>query len=352
MKKAYLVLENGQYFEGIRFGADVDCIGELVFTTGVGGYTETLTDPAAYGQIIMNTFPLIGNYGVCEEDFEGRCIAAGCVVRSWCDTPSNFRSEYDFDTFLKKNGVPGICGIDTRCITRILRENGTMNAAILSEVSDSFEHIMTYKAENALQAAARQQTETFEAQNEKARVCLIDLGAKKSFISSLTDRGCTVISVAPTVSAEEILALSPDGIVVSNGPGDPNDYVFQTEQIAKLLCKVPMLGICLGHHLIALADGGRSVRLSFGHHGENQPCRETSSGRIYITCQSHGFAVEADSTRHGVVSFVNANDGSCEGISYPELRAEGVQFSPEGHAGPRDTEFILDRFVASIGGEH
>ena len=352
MDKAYLVLSNGMSFEGQRIGAASDSIGELVFTTGMVGYLETLTDPSYAGQIIMQTFPLIGNYGVIEEDFEGECRAKGYVVRELCDTPSNFRSQYELDRFLKERGVCGICGVDTRSITRIIREEGVMGAKICSLPPEDLSEIKAYAVTDAVKTVSRGEREEYPAQGqEKYFVVLIDYGAKKNIIRSLCKRGCRVAVVPYNAEAEEILGLEPDGVMLSNGPGDPAENSFCIEQLKKLAGRVPMFGICLGHQLMALAMGGKTMKLKYGHRGANQPVYCTGSGRTYITSQNHGYAVVGESME-GIarLSHINANDGSCEGLEYPEKRCFTVQFHPEASSGARDTEFLFDRFLKLMGG--
>lgn len=351
MKKRYLVLEDGTVFEGERFGADAQHVGELVFTTGMCGYLETLTDPSYYGQIVLQTFPLIGNYGVIPADFEGKCCVRGYVVRQWCDTPSNFRCEEDLDAFLKQQGVPGLCGVDTREITKIIREHGVMNAMLCDEVPADLTAIREYRITDAVQGVTTEKEEVFHAKDPKYQVTLIDYGAKKNIIRELVRRGCTVTVVPGDTSAEEILKRRPDGVMLSNGPGDPAENTGPIAELAKLLGKVPMFGICLGHQLLALASGGETVKLKYGHRGVNQPVRELAGVRTYITSQNHGYAVVSDSIHRGKLSYVNANDGTCEGIDYLEDDAFSVQFHPEASSGPHDTSFLFDRFLNMMGGD-
>ncbi|MBR0143016.1 MAG: glutamine-hydrolyzing carbamoyl-phosphate synthase small subunit [Clostridia bacterium] len=350
---AYLVLSDGAVFEGERIGAPGQSLGELVFTTGVIGYLETLTDPSYAGQIVIQTFPQIGNYGVMEEDFEGESAAVGYVVRELCETPSNFRSQYDLNTFLKKRGIPGICGVDTRELTRILREKGVMNAMICDEVPEDLSVIRQYRIQNAVESVSRKAPETFLPQGDALyRVTLIDYGAKRNIIRSLLSRGCEVTVVPQDTAAEEILAADPDGIMLSNGPGDPQENTFCIEQIRKLMGKKPMFGICLGHQLTALAMGGKTEKLKYGHRGANQPVRETDGTRTYITSQNHGYTVVSESLKGiGRLSFINRNDESCEGVEYPGKNCFTVQFHPEACAGPCDTSFLFDRFVSMMGGK-
>jgi len=349
MKKAYLVLGNGQVFQGFQIGAQTRSVGELVFTTGMEGYLETLTDPSYAGQIVIQTFPLIGNYGTIEEDFEGLPALAGYVVRELCDKPSNFRCQYSLDEFLKKHGIPGICGVDTRELTRIIRENGVMNAMICSRIPKNLRLISEYAVTGVVEKVSRKRPDLFLTDREKRySVVLIDYGAKQNIIRSLTSRGCEVTAVPCTTSAETILKFRPDGIMLSNGPGDPAENTFAIAQIRKLVGKVPIFGICLGHQLTALAMGGKTVKLKYGHRGGNQPVKETG-GRTFITSQNHGYAVIADSLKgKGVETFVNANDGSCEGITYPGRQCFTVQFHPEACAGPKDTGFLFDKFIAMM----
>ena len=351
MKKGYLILQDGQVFEGVRFGAETDTVGELVFTTGMCGYVETLTDPSYAGQIVMQTYPLIGNYGIIREDFEGACCVKGYVVREYCDTPSNFRTDCDLDTYLKEEGVPGLFGVDTRELTRIIREHGVMNAAICDEIPADLTPIKTYAITGVVEAVSCKEPDRYPAEGEECfRVSLIDYGAKRNIVRELQKRGCTVTVLPASTSAEEILAADPDGVMLSNGPGDPAENVYQIEQIRKLLGKVPMFGICLGHQLTALAAGGSTYKLKYGHRGVNQPVRDVEGVRTYITSQNHGYAVDSDTVKLGKVRFANANDGTCEGIDYPELKAFTVQFHPEACTGPKDMTFLFDRFVELMKG--
>ena len=355
MEKAYIVLEDGTVFEGKRFGSSQNMIGELVFSTGMCSYTETLTDPSYAGQIVMQTFPLIGNYGVIHEDFEGKSAVRGYVVREYSKTPSNFRSDGEINDFLIANGIPGIYVIDTRELTKIIRERGVMNAYICDEIPTDLSEIKNYKIENAVESVTSKDFETYlstASEGEKYFVVLVDYGAKKNIIRSLCKRGCKVRVVPSTTKAEEILALCPDGVMLSNGPGDPAENVFCIEQIKMLMRKVPIFGICLGHQLMALANGAKTEKLKYGHRGGNQPVRDITTGRTYITSQNHGYAVVSDSISGGTLRYVNANDGTCEGIDYKDKKAFSVQFHPEACGGPHDTEFLFDRFIDMMkGGE-
>lgn len=350
---AYLVLGNKMVFEGKRIGADKDTVGELVFTTGMTGYTETLTDPSYAGQIVMQTFPLIGNYGIAEEDFEGDSFVKGYVVRECCEIPSNFRSEYSLDTFLKKRGICGICGVDTREITRIIRESGVMNAKICDELPYDFSEIENYSVKGVVREASRKELSVYpSAGDKKYTVALIDYGAKRNIIKSLTEKNCEVIALPCKVSAEEILKINPDGVMLSNGPGDPAENIYEIEQIKKLVGKKPIFGICLGHQLTAIAMGGKTAKLKYGHRGTNQPVRVTGGHRTYITSQNHGYEVVSESLKGiGNVIFENANDKSCEGMEYPGKNCFTVQFHPEACAGPHDTSFLFDKFIDMMGGK-
>lgn len=353
MNKAYLVLQNGRVFEGYRFGAPGGTVGELVFTTGMGGYIETLTDPSYYGQIILQTFPLIGNYGMIRADMESAgCFARAYIVREWCDAPSNFRCEGTLDAFLKENGIPGLCGVDTREITRQIRQSGAMNAAITDAVTPEVKQALEgYTIQNAVEAVSRKALQAFQANGPvRHRVALMDYGTKRNIVDALCRRGCEVTVLPHDTPAERVLALSPDGVMLSNGPGDPADNPGIVKQLKALMGRVPMFGICLGHQLMALAQGASTQKLKFGHHGVNQPVRDVATGRIYITSQNHNYAVRGGGSR-GDMRYLNANDDTCEGIDYPDLRAFSVQFHPEASAGPVDTEFLFDRFTALMEGD-
>ena len=341
-------------YEGYAFGADVEAVGELVFTTGMNGYIETLTDPSYYGQIVLQTYPLIGNYGIIEDDFEGKCFVRGYVVREWCEQPSNFRCQYTLDTFLKEQGVPGIYGIDTREITKTIREHGVMNAILCDEVPRNLSEVSSYMVTDAVPSVTTRQKKTFSAvegsvgEEGAVKIALLDYGAKQNIIRELQKRGCNVTVLPATSSAEAVLAEDPDGIMLSNGPGDPAAADYQIAQIKKLLGVRPIFGICLGHQLTALATGAKTMKLKYGHRGVNQPCRDVLGTRTFITSQNHGYAVVSDTVQEGVERYINANDKTCEGIDYPEYNAFTVQFHPEASSGPHDTAFLFDRFLENI----
>ena len=352
MSKRYLILADGTVYEGEGFGASAERVGELVFNTGVVGYIETLTDPSYYGQIVMQTFPAIGNYGVIEEDFEGECRVKGYVVREWCRQPSNFRSQYDLDAFLKAQGVPGICGVDTRAITQRIRESGVMNAMISDHVPQDLSALQSYAVTGGVKAVGALERARCAPENGniRRRVALIDYGTKRNIIRELVARGCEVLVMPPFSTAEQVLALQPDGVMLSNGPGDPAENTICIAEIKKLLGKVPLFGLCLGHQMLALAAGGKTMKLKYGHRGGNQPVIDLATGHTYITSQNHGYAVVSESLPVGEVRYVNANDRTCEGVDYPQWNAFSVQFHPEACAGPRDTSALFDRFVELMKG--
>ena len=398
-KKACIVLANGQVFEGKSFGATGCVTGEAVFTTGMNGYIETLTDPSYYGQIVVQTFPLIGNYGLIKSDFESSKIhVRGYVVRSWCEEPSNFREGGDIDCWLKEQNIIALFDIDTRALTKVLREAGVMNAMIISGDSEEakvafsalqnasekaalLDKIRAYKIECAVESvtcdavkiekdaeAVFAESASYRAVPVRAngtkvndkdeamkdgkgrKVVLWDFGAKANIRRELLKRGLEVITVSANATAADILAKNPDGIMLSNGPGDPSDNKGIIEEIKVLLDKdIAIFGICLGHQLLALAKGAKTSKLKYGHRGANQPVKHLSSGRVYISSQNHGYAVENDSLPKGaVLSFVNTNDGTCEGITYTDSSAFSVQFHPEAASGPLDTSFLFDEFVKLI----
>ena len=348
-RDGYLILSNGTVFKGEMFGAEGQVTGELVFTTAMTGYLEALTDPGYYGQIVIQTFPLIGNYGVIPQDFESDKVhVKGYIVRQWCQVPSNFRCEGRLDTFLTQNGVVALSGIDTRELTRIVRKNGVMNARISTSpelTQQEKQELASYKIADAVKSVTCKTSRTVG--EGKYRVVIWDLGAKKGIEESLIKRDCQVIYMPATSTAEDILALDPDGIMLSNGPGDPDDIPEIIAQVAKVADKkIPTMGICLGHLVLAKALGGKCIKMKYGHRGENQPVKDAFGERIYITAQSHGYAVDSDNLpKGGVVSFINVNDGTCEGIKYTDRPAFTLQFHPEACGGPLDTEFMFDNFI-------
>lgn len=354
-QEVYICLENGQTFKGYSFGATKEVIGELVFTTGMCGYIETLTDPSYYGQIVMQTFPLIGNYGIINEDKESnKPYVSAYIVREKCDKPSNFRCDEDLDTFLKENDIPGVYGVDTREITKIIRESGVMNAFITTNPKNAdYEKIKKYKIVDAVKSVSAEKPQLIPSDSHKYNVVLLDFGAKKNIVRELNKRGCNVAVMPYNTKAEDILKLGVDGIMLSNGPGDPSENTEIVEELKKLIGKVPMFGICLGHQLLALAMGGKTTKLKYGHRGVNQPVKNLETGRTYISSQNHGYAVvnETIEAAGGKVSYINANDGTCEGVDYEDKKAFSVQFHPEACSGPHDTRFIFDKFIDMMGGK-
>ncbi|MBO7420258.1 MAG: glutamine-hydrolyzing carbamoyl-phosphate synthase small subunit [Spirochaetaceae bacterium] len=416
--KAWLILADGTIFEGTSIGKTGRTIGETVFTTGMTGYLETLTDPSYFGQIVTQTFPLIGNYGVIPQDFESRkCYVRGYIVRELCDEPSNFRCGGILNDFLKAQGIIGICGIDTRALTKKLRESGVMNGMIISgeeaekswiqkpstvagvqqmrSVRDDSEchaelvsasildEIKAYKIVQAVESVQDNQIENHNAEtkilNDEVHhhIVLWDFGAKANIKRELEKRGCKVTVASCSTSAEQILALKPDGLMLSNGPGDPADNTGVIEEIRKL-CEwnketlklvqgdsashaelvsayhaIPIFGICLGHQMLALARGAKTSKLKYGHRGGNHPVKDTATNRVYITSQNHGYAVEADTLpSFATMSFFNVNDNTCEGVRYNDIPAFSVQFHPEACGGPHDTNFLFDEFMKMMEEHH
>ena len=351
-KNAYLILENGEVFEGFSFGADVDAVGEIVFNTAMVGYLETLTDPSYYGQIVVQTFPLMGNYGIIPADFESaRPWLSAYISREWCEMPSNFRGESTLDEFLKEQGIPGLCGIDTRRLTKIIREAGVMNAFITTDkekVSDGVARCKAFKLKNAV--AAVSDFEAYETVEDGERtVVLWDFGTKESMAHALVQRGCKVIRVPANTTAEEILSYAPGGVLLSAGPGDPAENAALIEEVKKLISSgLPLFGIGLGHQLLALAQGAKTEKLHYGHRGASQPVKDLENGHVYITTQNHGYAVVTETLPETAVeTYVNANDGSCEGVAYSQ-NVFGVQFQPDVTGGSLDTHFLFDHFVDLI----
>ena len=370
MSSAFLILEDGSLFEGQAVGAEGYSIGEVVFTTGMTGYVETLTDPSYFGQIVTQTFPLIGNYGVQPEDFESKkSWVRGYIVRELCDKPSNFRCQGSLDSFLKEQRIVGICGIDTRALTKKLRAFGVMNGMIVSgkcpEITpELLSEIKSYRITDAVKNVSPERQSALQDVHKPAekKVFLLDFGAKANIQRELEKRGCQVTVLPYNTKAEEIISLSPDGLMLSNGPGDPAENVNIIEEIRKI-CDwnknlpagkkhIPIFGICLGHQMLALARGAKTSKLKYGHRGGNHPCKDVKSGRVYITSQNHGYAVEnASLPPYAKMSFFNVNDGTVEGLEYTDIPAFSVQFHPEACGGPHDTNFLFDKFISMISGE-
>ncbi len=331
-KKVYLTLQNGKSFQGFRFGANGSVKGELVFSTGMVGYVEALTDPSYFGQIVVQTFPLIGNYGVMKTDVESdRAWVSAYVVREYCETPSNFRMEDTLDSYLKEQGVVGIYGVDTRELTKILREEGVQNAAISDKPlkPEELEALASYAVKDAVKTVAKKEKAFFKADDAKYTVALWNFGTKNSTVKNLLAQGCDVISMPADSTADELLALGADGVVLGDGPGDPAENEKIVDETKKLLGKIPVFGIGLGHQLVALACGAKTQKQKYGHRGGNQPVKCVENGKVYISTQNHGFEVVSQSVTQGKIIFTNVNDSSCEGIEYESLRALTTQFVPE-----------------------
>ena len=347
--KVYLTLQNGRVFQGYAFGAEGEVTGELVFSTGMVGYIEGLSDPSNYGQILVQTFPLIGNYGMVHSDVESeKAWVSAYVVREICDKPSNFRLDGNLEAYIKEQGVIGIYGVDTRELTKILREEGTMNARISHRPLDESEvlALAEYKTEGAVSVVSPKTKTVYGKENAKYRVALWNFGAKNSTANALVAQNCQVISLPADTSAKEILALEVDGIVLSDGPGNPEDNTEIIEEIKKAVGKKPILGLGLGHQMLALALGAKTKKEKYGHRGGNQPVKCLKNGKVYISTQNHGYGVVKDTIQQGEVTFVNVNDESCEGIEYKNLQALGVQFVPESCAAGHLENPVYDKFFA------
>lgn len=349
-KTIYLTLADGHVFRGIPFGAEGEVTAEVVFTTGMEGYLETLTDRSYYGQTVVQTFPLIGNYGVIEADFESNVIGPSAyIVKEWCRHPSNFRSQGTLDDLLRERGVPGLYGIDTRTLTKIIREKGTMNGRIsYSPGIDDLEQINAYKIVDAVSSVSCTKTYTINNSESRYRVALLDFGLKENILRELVKHGCDVVVCPYNITAVSLADMAIDGVMLSNGPGDPADNPVIINNLREFIkTGIPIFGICLGHQLLALARGFSTVKLKYGHRGANQPVKNLDDGRIYITSQNHGYAVLRDTIKSDIASdlFINVNDATCEGIKYKDIPAFSVQFHPEASAGPHDTAFLFDEFI-------
>lgn len=353
-KKAYLILEDGTTYEGESFGADTTTYGEVVFDTSMTGYQEMLTDPSFGGQLLVLTYPLVGNYGINPVDAESPHIQArGLVVREHCTTPSHFQSVQTLDTYLSTHGIPGIAGLDTRALTRKLRSSGVMMGVLTSDLlpEDALRELRSTPAYGQLPlahevSAVSERVAPAATPTEAFHVVLVDCGVKQSIIRHLTAAGCRVTVVPVSTSLDRIRELSPDGVLLSPGPGDPVHLTDLEEVIRQLLGSVPLMGICLGHQVIARALGGQTFKLKFGHHGGNHPVRDIHTGRVYITTQNHGYAVADETLPQGIaVSHVNLNDGTVEGITHKEYPLISIQYHAEGTPGPRDSTYIFRQFV-------
>ena len=349
--KAYLIMEDGTVFEGTSIGSSREVISEIVFNTSMTGYLEVLTDPSYAGQAVVMTYPLIGNYGICREDMESRqAWPDGYIVRELSRIPSNFRSGDTIDHFLKEQDIPGISGIDTRALTKILREKGTMNGMITTngdyDLEEVKEKIRQYTVKGVVLKTSVKKPYVLPGDGKK--VALLDCGAKDNIARNLNKRGCEVTVYPADTPAEEILKTNPDGIMLSNGPGDPAENVGIIEEVRKLYeSSVPIFAICLGHQLMALATGAKTYKLKYGHRGGNHPVKDLETGRVYITSQNHGYAVDEESLDPSVAvpAFVNVNDKTNEGLKYVGKNIFTVQYHPEACPGPLDSGYLFDRFM-------
>lgn len=344
--KAKLILENGMVFEGKAFGYLKESVGEVVFTTGMTGYQEVLTDPSYYGQIVTMTYPLIGNYGINLDDMESDSIKVkGFIVREKCNLPSNFRCELELEDFLKQGKVIGLEGIDTRALTKVLRNSGTMRGIItLEDIDDEYvkEKIEGFSTKEAVKTVTTKKSYTIEGTGK--HIAIMDFGIKTNIIRNFKKRNCKLTVFPATTTAEEVLSVNPDLVFLSNGPGDPEDLDFAIENIKKLVGIKPITGICLGHQLLGLALGGKTSKLKFGHRGCNHPVKDLEANIVHITSQNHGYVVEKlpDDME---VTHVNINDGTVEGMKHKTLPIYSVQFHPEASSGPKDSEYIFDKFL-------
>ena len=354
--KAFLILEDGTVFTGTSIGSTRDMISEIVFNTSMTGYLEVLTDPSYAGQAVVMTYPLIGNYGITPDMESLKAWSDGYIVRELSRMPSNFRCEGTIQDFLKKYDIPGIAGVDTRALTKILREKGTMNGMITTNENYDLDEVISklknYKVEGVVSKVTCEEKYVLEGTGKK--VALLDLGAKKNIAKSLNDRGCEVTVYPADTTADEIIASNPDGIMLSNGPGDPAECTSIIKEIKKLYeTDIPIFAICLGHQLMALATGGTTYKLKYGHRGGNHPVKDLQTGRVYISSQNHGYVVDEDKIDPNVAvpAFKNVNDGTNEGLAYVGKNIFTVQFHPEACPGPQDSGYLFDRFLEMMGGE-
>lgn len=352
--KAFLILEDGTVFEGTHIGADKEIISEIVFNTSMAGYPEVLTDPSYAGQAVCMTYPLIGNYGVCLEDMESKqAWPDGFIVRELSRTASNFRKDIIIQEFLEKQGIPGIAGIDTRALTKILREKGTMNGMITKDATYDIHSIIPRLKEYTTgrvveKVTCREKYEIKGGGESGKKVALLDLGSKNNIAASLAKRGCDVTVYPAGTLAEEIIADAPDGIMLSNGPGDPKECREIIREIRKLYeTDIPIFAICLGHQLMALATGADTFKMKYGHRGGNHPVKDLETGRVYISSQNHGYVVDMDTLDPSVAvpAFINVNDGTNEGLKYIGKNIFTVQYHPEACPGPQDSGYLFDRFI-------
>ena len=354
--RAFLILEDGTVFAGESIGSTREVISEIVFNTSMTGYLEVLTDPSYAGQAVVMTYPLIGNYGITPDMESERPWVDGYIVRELSRIPSNFRCEGTIQDFLKEHDIPGICGIDTRALTKILRDKGTMNGMITTNEDYDLDEILprlaVYTTGDVVSKVTCAAPKVLPGDGK--RVALLDLGAKRNIAKSLNDRGCEVTIYPADTPAETILAGNPDGIMLSNGPGDPKECTEVIKEIKKLYdSDVPIFAICLGHQLMALATGADTHKMKYGHRGGNHPVKDLSTGRVYISSQNHGYVVDVDKLDPSIAApaFVNVNDGTNEGLKYTGKNIFTVQFHPEACPGPQDSGYLFDRFIEMMGGD-
>lgn len=353
--KAFLILEDGTVFEGTSIGSKKEVISEIVFNTSMTGYLEVLTDPSYAGQAVVMTYPLIGNYGITPDMESERPWVDGYIVRELSRMPSNFRCEGTIQDFLTEHDIPGIAGVDTRALTKTLRDKGTMNGMITTDENYNIEEILpklkAYRTGNVVDKVTCKEPRILKGKGKK--VALLDLGAKNNIAKSLNERGCEVTIYPAHTTAQEILDTKPDGIMLSNGPGDPKECESIIAEIKKLYeSEVPIFAICLGHQLMALATGADTYKLKYGHRGGNHPVKDLATGRVYISSQNHGYAVDAKALdeKVAVPAFTNVNDGTNEGLKYVGKNIFTVQFHPEACPGPQDSAYLFDRFITMMGG--
>jgi len=360
---AYLVLEDGSVHEGVGFGAEADSLGEVVFNTSMTGYQEILTDPSYAGQLVTLTYPLAGNYGINPQDHESsRIQVGGLIVREACDLPSHGRSERTLHEFLASQGIPGIAEIDTRAVTRRLRSQGVMLGMIThgepeaalkrlqdSPAYDDRDYVATVTTGEEYDWNAEGASGEEDPKDAKRRILVTDCGLKYNILRQLRRRGCRVTVVPAATPAEELLAMEPSGILFSPGPGDPKLLDYVVDNTRKVLGRVPVMGICLGHQIIARALGAETFKLKFGHRGGNHPVKDLADGRVYITAQNHGYAVSPDKLPSGLeVSHINLNDQTVEGFRHKSLPLFTIQYHSEASPGPRDNEYLFDQFIEMV----
>ena len=359
--EAYLILEDGTTFTGRSIGSTKDVISEIIFNTSMTVYLEVLTDPSSAGQAVVMTYPLIGNYGICREDMEAKVSNTdGFIVRELSRLGSNFRNEQSIQDFLVEQDIPGIEGIDTRALTKILREKGTMNGMITTKMPENMEEalakIKDYSVRGVVDKVTTKEIVSYRPGDLNTdsnvsvskKVAILDVGTKFNIARCLLKRGCEVTIFPARTNPEDILAINPDGIMLTNGPGDPKECTEVIQNLKSLYqSDVPIFAICLGHQLMALATGCDTEKMKYGHRGANHPVKDLETGRVYISSQNHGYMVKEESVPSDIaeVAFINVNDKTVEGLKYKNKNIFTVQFHPEACAGPKDSEVLFDRFI-------